>query len=71
MKRIPTTSPTPCSARVAMGTYTYAARNSDRPCGNSATVNGLCHTHQSRLITPASQAAFADLLASMPPRNQS
>lgn len=56
---------TQCKARVKQGSYTYAARNKDRQCGNAAKDNGFCHLHQPIEISEESAAAFAAMRANI------
>lgn len=58
-----------CRAQVRLGSYTYAARNTTRQCGNAARANGFCHLHQPVEITAEQranwEAARAALLAQL------
>lgn len=55
-----------CKARVQQGTYTYAARNAERPCGNAARENGFCHAHQPpEPLSDNQRAAMESIRASL------
>lgn len=55
-----------CNARVQFGNSTYAMRNKDRNCANSAKANGYCHVHQRYAnVTKMDRAAFAELRESL------
>lgn len=41
-----------CAARVPVGSYSYAARNTERRCNNTATHGNYCHAHKGRNVTP-------------------
>ena len=54
-----------CAKQVQAGSYTYAARNSTRQCGNKATATGFCAKHAPIVTTAEEREAFAELRAKL------
>lgn len=56
---------TRCVALVPVGNYSYAARNTERRCHNTATHGNYCHVHKGRNVTPADRALFEAIRAQL------